>query len=154
VAISCVWYVPGILRGGEEFLETCLLSENFRMPVGKAKGIGVSHTKDPFYYFGIQLTSILPMLPLLPGLVGWFRDPASGAARRHLAAWVAFGFLLFEVVSNKRMYYLIPLQPAAAVMIGLAAERAREAKDGGILKISALVSGLACVVASIGAVAL
>jgi hypothetical protein len=52
------------------------------------------------------------------------------------------------------MYYLIPLQPAIAVMIGLAAERARSAKDAGFLKISSLVAGILVVGLSIGATAL
>jgi 4-amino-4-deoxy-L-arabinose transferase-like glycosyltransferase len=154
VAVSCAWYVPGYLRGGREFLDTCLLSENFQMPLGAPKGIGVSHKKDPFYYFGVQLAVVLPLLPLLPGLVGWARDPAAGAARRHLPAWIAFGFLIFEISANKRMYYLIPLQPAIAVMIGLASERARSAPDSGFLKISSLVTGILVVGLSLGAASL
>jgi 4-amino-4-deoxy-L-arabinose transferase-like glycosyltransferase len=154
IALACVWYVPGYLQGGREFLETCLLSENFRMPIGDPEGLGVSHEKGPFYYFGIQLAVILPLLPLLPCLACWARDPAGGAARRHLAVWLAFGFLLFEIPVNKRMFYLLPLQPAIAVMIGLAAERVWAAKDEGVLKVSSLVTGLLAVIAAIGAAAL
>jgi 4-amino-4-deoxy-L-arabinose transferase-like glycosyltransferase len=141
LAISCLWYVPGYLRGGKEFLETCILSESFYMPLGKAKGIGVSHSKPPLYYLGIQLTSVLPLLPLLPTLVGWVRDPASGVSRRHLLAWLGFGFLLFQIASNKRVYYLIPLQPAVAVMIGLAAERALRRDSDVVLRRSAMIAG-------------
>jgi 4-amino-4-deoxy-L-arabinose transferase-like glycosyltransferase len=141
LAISCIWYVPGYLRGGKEFLETCVLSESFYMPLGKARGIGVSHTKSPFYYPGIQVAAILPMLPLLPLLVGWSRDAASGITRRHLFAWLGFGFLLFAIPANKRMYYLIPLQPAVAVMIALAAERALRQESDVVLKRSAMIVG-------------
>jgi 4-amino-4-deoxy-L-arabinose transferase-like glycosyltransferase len=154
LALACAWYVPGYLRGGQEFLETCLLSENFRMPIGKAQGLGVSHSKWPDYYFRIQLAALLPMLPLLPALFPWVKDRASDPARRHLAAWLGFGFLLFEIAANKRMYYLIPLQPAVAVMIASAVERALVRRDSKILKISSLVTGLLVVVASLGAVAL
>jgi 4-amino-4-deoxy-L-arabinose transferase-like glycosyltransferase len=141
LAISCVWYVPGYLRGGKEFLETCVLSESFYMPLGKARGIGVSHTKPPFYYLGIQLASVLPLLPLLPTLVGWVRDPASGVSRRHLLAWLGFGFLLFQIASNKRVYYLIPLQPAVAVMIALATERALRRESDTVLRRSVMIAG-------------
>ncbi len=141
LALSCVWYVPGYLRGGKEFLETCVLSESFYMPLGKARGIGVSHTKSPFYYLGIQLACVLPMLPLLPTLVGWVRDSDSGVARRQLLAWLGFGFLLFQVASNKRVYYLIPLQPAVAVMIALAAERALRRDSEVLLRRSAMIAG-------------
>jgi len=49
VAVSILWYGPGLAIGKGEFLETSILSENFRMPFGHASGIGVSHHK-PLYY--------------------------------------------------------------------------------------------------------
>jgi 4-amino-4-deoxy-L-arabinose transferase-like glycosyltransferase len=153
-AIACTWYVPGYLRGGMEFLETCILSENFRMPAGKAEGLGVSHSKSLLYYFGIQLAAVLPMLPVLPALLDWVKERAAGVAGRHLAAWLAFGFLLFEIPVNKRMYYLLPLQPALAVMIALAVERALVKRDPRVLRISSLIAGLLVLAAFLGAVAL
>ncbi len=151
LGISCLWYVPGYLRGGKEFLETCVLSESFYMPLGQTRGIGVAHTKKPFYYLGVQLAAVLPLLPLLPTLVGWVRDPASGVARRNLLAWFGFGLLLFQIASNKRVYYLVPLQPAAAVMIALAAERALRRDSDVVLRRSAMIAGSLIV---LGAVAL
>jgi len=142
LAIPCLWYVPGYLRGGMEFLNTSLLDESLWMPLGKVKRIGVAHHKNPLYYFGVQLVAVLPLLPLLPTLWGWSRDSASGPARRHLVAWLGFGFLLFEIASNKRMYYLIPLQPAVAVMIGLAADRAFKNSEDRPLKAAAIVAGI------------
>jgi hypothetical protein len=62
------------------------------------------------------------VLPLLATLPAWFRRSESGSARRQLAAWALFGFLLFQAASNKRYYYLVTIQPAFAVMIGLAAD--------------------------------
>ena len=150
VALSCLWYVPGYLRNGMEFLNTCLLDENLWMPLGKAKRIGVSHYKNPLYYFGIQLVAVLPMLPLLSTLVGWARDREAGVGRRNLFSWLIFGFLLFEISSNKRMYYLIPLQPAIAVMIGLAAERALAARGDRALAISGRVAAAVFAIAGVG----
>jgi len=150
MAIACVYYVPGTLRGGKEFVETCVLSESFYMPLGKAKGIGVAHHKQPFYYLGIQLAAVLPLLPLLPLLEGWARDRASDPARRPLFAWLAFGFLLFQIASNKRMYYLIPLQPAVAVMIALATERALALNSERLLRYSTVVVGSIVVLAGLG----
>ncbi|MBI3856717.1 MAG: glycosyltransferase family 39 protein [Planctomycetes bacterium] len=150
VALSCAWYVPGYLRGGMEFLETCLLGENFRMPFGKTKGIGVAHEKNLLYYFGVQLAAILPLLPFLPALVSWMRDRGSDPARRHLAAWLGFGFLLFEIAANKRMYYLIPLQPAVAAMIALAAEQAMKKNETRPLRTMSLITGIVVLIAMLG----
>lgn len=129
VAVSALWYVPGLLAGKGEFLETSILSENFRMPLGQSTGIGGVHKRPPYYYAVVQLCALLPALPLLATLPAWWRDPSSRHARRVLACWAAFGFLLFQAVSNKRFYYLVTLQPAFAAMIGLAADRWAEQKD-------------------------
>jgi 4-amino-4-deoxy-L-arabinose transferase-like glycosyltransferase len=151
LAVAGLWYIPGLLKGGGEFLETSILSENFRMPLGHSTGIGGVHKRPPYYYAGLQLSALLPALPLMAALPGWFRDPSSRNARQTLCCWAAFGFLLFQVVSNKRSYYLVTLQPAFAAMIGLAADRWAEQKDrarwsfatGGVV---AALAGLACIV--------
>lgn len=122
--LPLAWYLPAYARGGREFLETCVLSENFRMPTGNATGIGVGHEKNPLYYFWNQLVWLFPLLPLVPELVRWLLDPKSGDARSRVGVWFVAGFLLFLAVANKRHYYLLPLQPAVAVMAALAADRA------------------------------
>ena len=124
IGLPLAWYLPALRAGGEEFLETCILSENLRMPIGAAEGIGVSHQKPFPYYFWNQLLFLLPMAPLLPETVRWLSTSRSGPARAHLAAWAGAGFLLFLAAANKRHYYLLPLQPAFALMIALAADSA------------------------------
>lgn len=151
VAVAGLWYIPGLLAGKGEFLETSILSENFRMPFGHSTGIGGVHKRPPYYYAGLQLSTLLPALPLLAALPGWFRDPSGRNARRVLCCWAAFGFLLFQVVSNKRSYYLVTLQPAFAAMIGLAADHWAERKDGPRWSFAtgglvAALAGLACIV--------
>jgi 4-amino-4-deoxy-L-arabinose transferase-like glycosyltransferase len=141
IAIACAWYVPGYLRDGMAFLNNSLLDESLWMPLGIVKRQGVAHAKPLFYYFGIELAAVLPLLPLLPALAGWAGDRASGAARRQLFAWLGFGLLFFLIPQNKRMYYLIPLQPAVAVMIGLAALRAMTRREERPLALSALAVG-------------
>jgi 4-amino-4-deoxy-L-arabinose transferase-like glycosyltransferase len=144
LALSCAWYLSGYLRDGMAFLNNSLLDESLWMPLGVVKRQAVAHTKPLPYYFGIQLVAVLPLLPLLPPLVGWMKDRASDPARRHLTAWLGFGLLFFLIPSNKRMYYLIPLQPAAAAMIALAADRMLRASDGrAVSLVSRVVAGLA-----------
>jgi 4-amino-4-deoxy-L-arabinose transferase-like glycosyltransferase len=154
LTISMAWYLPGLLKGGGEFLETSILSENFRMPIGRAEGIGVSHRKPPYYYPMYQLIAFLPALPLLPTIFGWIRSRESDPARRHLGAWFVGGFALFMLVSNKRWYYLVPLQPAVAVALALAAERAIQQSPRRLLTLPAAIIGLLAMVASLGAAVL
>ncbi len=146
--VSAAWYVPAYLRGGREFLEVSVLSENFYMPLGKARGLGVSHLKPPYYYPLCQIATILPLLPLLPVAVKWLFSRDSGPARAHLLAWWGFGFLIFMIASNKRMYYLLPLQPACALMVGVALdERPPGSRRWAVL--SGILLGLAALAAAV-----
>ena len=149
LAVAALWYIPGLLLGKGEFLETSILSENFRMPLGQATGIGVAHRKPLPYYALIQLPALLPLLPLLVALPAWVRDPANGPARRYLGSWALFGFLLFQVVANQRYYYLVTIQPAFAALIGLAAHRWAAGKEVSRWSfvstgIAVALSGVAC----------
>jgi 4-amino-4-deoxy-L-arabinose transferase-like glycosyltransferase len=160
IALPLVWYVSGYHAGGSEFLYTCLMGENFRMPLGlKATAetsIIVSHRKPFPYYFWNQAIALLPMLPLLPEAVRFLMDRVSGPARAHFAAWAGFGFLVFLAAANKRHYYLVPIQPAFAVLIGLAtdallAERRRPALSWGqsIVGLALALGSLGCIVLTI-----
>ncbi|HLY08554.1 MAG TPA: phospholipid carrier-dependent glycosyltransferase [Planctomycetota bacterium] len=122
VAVAALWYGPGLLVGKKEFLETSILSENFRMPTGHATGIGVPHRKPWYYYAEWQGMTVLPFLPLLVAVPSWLRDPANRSARLLLGSWILFGGAFFQAAVNKRFYYLLPLQPAVAAVLGLAAD--------------------------------
>ena len=126
VGIPALWYVPGLLREGREFLETTILSENFYMPLGKARGLGVGHEQPFHYYFGRQLVAMLPMAVFLPDVLRWTWKRRGDAGTRALLGWFGLGFLLFMAASNKRFYYLLPLQPAVSVLVALALERRME----------------------------
>jgi 4-amino-4-deoxy-L-arabinose transferase-like glycosyltransferase len=118
------WYLHGVAHGGWEFVETCILSENVKMPAGDASEGGTAHQKSILYYFWNQLVFLIPLAPFLPETVRWLLDSKSGEARWTMSAWFGAGLLLFLAAANKRHYYLLPLQPALAVMIGLAIDRA------------------------------
>ena len=153
VAIPLAWYLPAYKAGGYEFLKTCVITENFKMPVGDAEGTGVSHQKKwyHFYYFWNQLLWLVPMLPLLPEWVRWLAARGSGPARAQLASWAGFGFLLFLISAAKRHYYLLPLQPAFAIMIALATDQAlREGRSRFLLWGGAVSGALVILVCSGG----
>jgi len=151
IAVSILWYGPGLALGKGEFLETSILSENVRMPMGHPTGIGVAHSKPPHYYAIWQAMAVLPFLPLLVAVPAWLRDPAHRAPRLLLGCWIGIGFLFFQVFHSKRFYYLLPLQPAVAVVLGLAADAWIERKDA--RRWSFLATGALVLVAGLGAAA-
>lgn len=151
LAVSTLWYAPGLALGKGEFLETSILSENFRMPTGTASGIGVAHQKPLYYYAEWQALTVLPFLPLLVALPAWLRDPANRVPRLLLGCWILAGFALFQAASNKRFYYLLPLQPAVAAVLGLAADAWIERKDArrwsfGVVGSLVALAGIGCAV--------
>jgi 4-amino-4-deoxy-L-arabinose transferase-like glycosyltransferase len=155
VLVALAYYLPALLRGGPEFLETSILSENVYMPLGKARGIGVTHYRPIHYYPLSMIVAFLPVLPLLPEVIRWSCRRDSGPGRAPLATWFAFGFLLFMAASNKRRYYLLPLQPAVAVMMGLSVERwLEETAAPALLRWGTTIAGAVVILAGIAGGAL
>ncbi len=141
--LPLAWYLPAYLKGGREFLETSVLSENFRMPIGDPQGIGVGHKKPLMYYPVRQLMMLLPMAILVPELLAWLFRRDAGPARAQMLAWAGFGLALFLAASNQRSYYLLPLQPAFAVMLGVAFDRRAGEPGLGPTRWGALAVGIA-----------
>jgi 4-amino-4-deoxy-L-arabinose transferase-like glycosyltransferase len=148
IVVAALWYAPGLALGKGEFLETSILSENFRMPTGHASGIGVAHHKPPYYYAEWQALTLLPFLPFLVAIPAWLRDPANRVPRLLLGCWIVVGFALFQAASNKRFYYLVPLQPAVAALLGLATDAWIGRKDA--RRWSLVVVGSAVALAGLG----
>src|SRR5262249_34398851 len=74
---------------------------------------------EPWHYYIHKLPlDLLPWSPFLVlGLILSWRS-MSAAPRRFLWSWMGGIFLFFSVSSCKRGVYLLPLYPAAAVLIG------------------------------------
>jgi len=120
VEISLIWYLPGVIAGGKECLHTSLLDENIYMPLGLSHGIAGSHTKPFWYYPSRQLTAFLPTAALLPEVIRRAFRREAGPAAPILGAWIAGGFLVLFAASNKRWHYLLPMQPAIALLVASA----------------------------------
>src|SRR5262245_5419860 len=118
--ISLIWYLPGVLAGSGEFIHTSLLDENVYMPLGLKHGIAGSHLKTPWYYPLRQLMVLLPAAAFLPEAVRRLVRRDAGPSRTLLATWVVGGLLVLMAASNKRWYYLLPLQPAIALLVAVA----------------------------------
>jgi len=149
VGVSLLWYLPAILAGGSEFLNTCLLDENVYMPLGIKHGIAGSHVKPPLYYPSRQLLGFLPVAAFLPETVRWLFRRDAGVARAHAGAWLGFGFLVLMAASNKRIHYLLPLQPAGALLVAMAVGRALEEGPSPALRWGVRISGGALALGSI-----
>jgi 4-amino-4-deoxy-L-arabinose transferase-like glycosyltransferase len=116
MAIVLSWYLPAILRGGEEYLQATLLHHSFdRFAKGSA------HIR-PIYYFLYQFPPLfLPWIIFLPAAMVYGFSRATMVKRNEflfLLIWFTLIFLFFTLSKGKRGLYLLPLFPAASLMIG------------------------------------
>jgi 4-amino-4-deoxy-L-arabinose transferase-like glycosyltransferase len=110
------WYLPAVLKGGREYLDATL----FKHSIDRFS-TGWSHVK-PFYYYLINFPlGFLPWVIFLPGAVVYgFSRELIGKKREFLflLTWFVVIFVFFSISKGKRSLYLLPLYPAAAVMVG------------------------------------
>ncbi len=116
--VVLAWYGPAVARHGTGYLYETLVHQHV---VRYARSW--VHTGPWYYYFGEFVSECFPWVLFLPGAVvlGW-RAPGGGATapRPFLfpLAWFVTGFVFFSLSTSKRGAYLLPLYPAAALMVG------------------------------------
>ncbi|RMG46013.1 MAG: glycosyltransferase family 39 protein [Acidobacteria bacterium] len=111
------WYVALYARLGWEPITSFIMRENiarFTSDIDWSR-------RGPFYYLSVLAGDFFPWsLYLIPAIVFGYRrwrqnDERSPTA--FLFAWIAFILLFFSLAHNKHEYYILPLYPAAAILI-------------------------------------
>jgi len=116
VAIVLAWYLPAVLRGGQDFLNQTLFHQTLER---FAKG--TSHVRPIYYYLANFPADFLPWFLFLPGAVVYgFSKRREGISKDFLflLVWFAVIFVFFSFSRGKRAIYLLPLYPAASLMVG------------------------------------
>ena len=110
------WYLPAVLKGGQNFLNETLLHHTIDR---FAKGS--SHIRPVYYYLSNFPVDFLPWFLFLPGAIVYgFSEKKEGISRAFLflIVWFIAIFLFFSFSRGKRAIYLLPLYPAASLMVG------------------------------------
>jgi 4-amino-4-deoxy-L-arabinose transferase-like glycosyltransferase len=115
-AIVLAWYLPAVFKGGQNFLNETLLHNTLdRFTKGS------SHIR-PFYYFLTNFPyGFLPWVLFLPGAIVYgFSEKKEGISKGFLflLVWFVLIFLFFSLSKGKRAIYLLPLYPAASLLVG------------------------------------
>ena len=110
------WYVAYARAAGGGSLSTVLLRENI------TRFLQAWNNVQPWwFYFGRFPSSFLPWAVFLPA-AAWagvrLARPEERPALRWLALWFGVVFAFFSASSGKRTVYLLPLFPAAALLVG------------------------------------
>jgi len=116
IIVVLTWYLPAVTRGGNVYLRETLFKHTV-----DAYAKGWTHVR-PFYYYLYNFPAdFLPWFIFLPGAIvyGFFKE-AMGKRKEFLFLfiWFAVIFLFFSFSKGKRGLYLLPLYPAASLMVG------------------------------------
>jgi len=106
------WYLLFWQRAGADEAVNLVLTQSVR------RYVAAWNNQQPWYYFLWRLPAdLLPWTPLLPFAV-WFSRRRMPALERHLLlCWLAAMLVFFSISTGKRGVYLLPLHPAAAILM-------------------------------------
>jgi len=114
--IILAWLVPACVRGGEVYTNQILFTQNINRFVN-----AWCHQRPFYYYFYTFPEGFNPWALLLPGAFLWGFSKSQKDLRPNFYfpfCWFAVVFVFFSLSTSKRELYLLPLYPAAAVLIG------------------------------------
>jgi 4-amino-4-deoxy-L-arabinose transferase-like glycosyltransferase len=122
LAVAAPWYVAMTVLHGNRFVDEFFWKHHLARFASEA----LQHRQPVWFYVPVLLGGLFPWTPLAVLLFrkAPYRDPR----RRFLLAWVLFGFAFFSAATNKLPGYLLPLLPAAAVLMGAALAEAGSAR--------------------------
>lgn len=123
--IATPWYLLMIYRYGWEFFSVNIMQETVMRYVSNQLG---GRAID--FYFGIYFAEAFPwsffIVPVFGYWIRWLRKEwkrislVEIRASLHLLplVWFIFVFIFFSISVGKRAVYIVPLYPAAAILIG------------------------------------
>ena len=122
LAVALPWYLVCYLQNGSEFLNVFFWQHH----VSRFFSGGLMHVQSVWFYLPVLAAGMLPWSPLLLLLArrGMWRDPR----RAFLLLWVLWGLVFFSISANKLPGYILPLFPAAAVLMALGLEEVADAR--------------------------
>lgn len=133
LAVALPWHLVMYLRYGREFIDTYLLYH----VVDRATQ-AIEEKGQPFWWYytvmkvsmRVWFIAFLAALPLF--ILKMLRKNKLYAL---LTMWFALVFLLFSVASSKIVWYIMPLYPAASIMVGVLFEQIYDRSSGFIPKL-------------------
>jgi 4-amino-4-deoxy-L-arabinose transferase-like glycosyltransferase len=116
LAIVLAWYLPAVSLGGRAYLE-----ENLFRHTAEAYSTGWTHPSPIYYYLYNFPMSFMPWALFLPAAIVYGCSKTTIGKRKEflfLSVWCLVIFVFFSLSKSKRALYLLPLYPAASLMVG------------------------------------
>ncbi|MGD8874835.1 MAG: glycosyltransferase family 39 protein [Gammaproteobacteria bacterium] len=144
-AIALGWALPAAAAGGDAYREALLWGQT-------AERVVQSFAHDhPVWWYLPWLPLLLAPWSLLPWVWStvWRSRPLQDEGMRFCLVWLCGGFIILSLVSGKQLKYLLPLLPAATLLLGRVLSRLEDAtirQRPWLLSLVLLVVGAACMV--------
>lgn len=141
VAVAGPWSLAVGLR--TEFWYRFLWVEH----VVRAMEPGKNQHPEPFYYYVQYLAvTVIPAVFLLPAAIAGLRDGARDGSQRRLrlfaALWLVMPVLFLSISSGKRITYVLPVLPAAVILLVEPALQAVRARGARVLRFPLLATAI------------
>ncbi len=155
LAVAGSWYGAALVRGGHAFFAKQILAENVFRFLPSEDGGGPSRDHSFLFYLPDLLVGMAPWsVALFAALALAWRERRTPVLTSTCATWIAVVFAVCTLASGKRSNYLLPLYPAAAILIGRALGAEVETGRARLLRwIAAILAAGAALVAVLTACA-
>lgn len=124
VAITLPWYILVILKNGQAYLNSFFGYHNFERFTSVVNG----HSAPWYFYFPVVLIGFMPWSIYLPLAIVrlrfwnrslWCQQPRSNQLGLFALFWFCNILIFFSISVTKLPSYVLPLMPAAALLVAL-----------------------------------
>ncbi len=124
LAVAAPWYALCYARHGRLLWDDMIVRQHFaRFFSAQAE---VLHPQPFWFYVPVLLVLLAPWTPM--ALAAHPRRLWANAESRFFVVWLGFGLVVFSLASGKLPGYLMPLLPAASVLLGISIVEANDAR--------------------------
>jgi hypothetical protein len=122
-SLALAWAIPAGISGGEAYRNAIFLGQTSGRLVKS-----FAHQLPWYWYLERLPLLLLPWLFFKPLWQGAKKLTLSDGGVRFCIAWALPVFMMFSLVSGKRIHYLLPLIPALALLLARAADEIKDIK--------------------------
>ncbi|MEO1094259.1 MAG: glycosyltransferase family 39 protein [Cyanobacteria bacterium J06638_28] len=125
LSMTVPWYVLVVVANGQAYLDSFFGYHN----IDRFTSVVNGHAAPWYFYFLVVAVGFLPWSSYLPFAIArltpwywrhWQRQPRHGQLGIFALIWFGVIFGFFTVAVTKLPSYVLPLMPAAAILVGLA----------------------------------
>lgn len=112
IAVALTWIIPAVLAGGKEYANAILWGQTAHRVTSS-----FAHRRPIWWYLPWLPLFFCPWIFLVPTWRAFSLARYSGIVFGFCLSWIVSSFVIFSLFSGKQIYYLLPMLPAAALLI-------------------------------------